>query len=227
VSLSLALCAVAGAEAPGRIELARLCARIENDWCGAHTGLLDPLASLFGESGHAVRIDLRGPDVQAVPLDLGGHVLATLDSGTEHTLAGTSAYNERREECEAACRELGVASLRDAAGWEDLPEPLDRRVRHVLSENGRVDAAVAALAAGDLDELGRLLDASHASLRDDYAVSVPEVERAVEECKRSGALGARIVGGGFGGSVLALFPPEAELPAGAVMVRPGPPARLL
>jgi galactokinase len=227
VSLCLALCAVAGADAPERIELARLCARVENDWCGAHTGLLDPLASLFGESGHAVRIDMCGPDLQAVPLDLGAHVLATLDSGAEHMLAGASGYNERRDECEAACRELGIASLRDAETGDHLPEPLRRRVRHVLSENARVDAAVAALAAADLDELGRLLDASHASLRYDYEVSVPEVERAVEDCKRAGALGARIVGGGFGGSVLALFPPGAEPPPGAVTVRPGPPARLL
>ena len=96
----------------------------------------------------------------------------------------------------------------------------------MLSENERVDAMVAALEAGDPAEVGRLLDASHRSLRDDYEVSVAEVERAVATCKRAGALGARIVGGGFGGSVLALFPPGAELPTGAVAVRPGPSARL-
>jgi len=226
VSLCLALCAVAGAEPPERIALARLCARVENEWCGARTGLLDPLAALFGEAGQAVRIDMRGPRLQAVALDLGGHVLATLDSGAAHTLAGESGYNERREECAAACRELGIDSLRDATRTDGLPEPLGRRVRHVLSENERVDAAVAALAAGDLEALGRLLDASHRSLRDDYEVSVAEVERTVETCKRAGALGARIMGGGFGGSVLALFRPGAELPAGAVAVRPGPSARL-
>ena len=90
-----------------------------------------------------------------------------------------------------------------------------------------MDAAVAALAAGDLPALGELLNASHASLRDDYEVSVPEVERAVEACRDAGALGARIMGGGFGGSVLALFPPGAPLPDGAIAVRPGPGARLL
>ena len=226
VSLCLALCAVAGAEPPERIALARLCSRIENDWCGAQTGLVDQLAALFGETGHALRIDMRGPRLQAVALDLRGHLLATLDSGAAHTLAGASGYNERREECAAACRELGIDSLRDATRTDGLPEPLGRRVRHVLSENARVDAAVAALAAGDLEQLGRLLAASHLSLRDDYEVSVPEVERAVEACKRAGALGARIMGGGFGGSVLALFPPGAELPAGAVRVQPGPSARL-
>jgi galactokinase len=221
VSLCLALCAVAGAEPPERVELARLCSRIERDWCGADTGLLDQLASLFGERGRALRIDMRGPALEPVPLELGDHLLATLDSGAGRSVAA-SGYNERRRECRAACRALGVESLRDAAGDEGLPEPLGRRVRHVLSENERVDAAVEALAGGDLPELGRLLDASHRSLRDDYDVSVPAVERAVEACREAGALGARIVGGGFGGSVLALFPPEAEPPTGAVEVAPGP-----
>jgi galactokinase len=226
VSLCLALCAVAGAEPPERVALARLCSRIENDWCGAQTGLLDQLASLFGERGRALRIDMRGPALRAVPLALGGHVLATLDSGASRSLSA-SGYNERREECRAACRELGIDSLRDAPGHEGLPEPLDRRVRHVLSENERVDATAAALEAGELGEVGRLLDASHRSLRDDYEVSVPEVERAAEACRAAGALGARIVGGGFGGSVLALFPPGAAPPPGSVRVEPGPAARLL
>lgn len=225
VSLCLALCAVAGAEPPDRIELARICSRIERDWCGADTGLLDQLASLFGEQGCALRIDMRGPVVEPVPLELGDHVLAALDSGAERSVAA-SGYNERREECRAACRTLGVESLRDAESHEGLPEPLGRRVRHVLSENERVDAAVAALAAGDLAGLGRLLDASHRSLRDDYEVSVPAVEEAVEACKEAGALGARIMGAGFGGSVLALFPPGAEPPAGAERVEPGPGAAL-
>jgi galactokinase len=225
VSLCLALCAVAGADPPGRIRLARLCSRIERDWCGAETGLLDQLASLFGERGRALRIDMRGPRIEPVPLELGDHVLAAVDSGAERSVAA-SGYNERREECRAACRALGVESLRDAESHEGLPEPLGRRVRHVLSENERVDAAVAALAAGDLAGLGQLLDASHRSLRDDYEVSVPAVEEAVKACNEAGAVGARIMGGGFGGSVLALFPPGVELPRGAVTVEPGPGAAL-
>jgi galactokinase len=226
VSLCLALCAIARAEPPDRIELARLCSRIENDWCGAETGLMDQLASLCGERGRALRIDMRGPALRAVPLALDGYELAALDSGAPRALAA-SGYNERRAECRAACRELGVASLRDVPGHEGLPEPLDRRVRHVLAENERVDATVAALEAGDLAEVGRLLDESHRSLRDDYEVSVPEVECAVEACKAAGALGARIMGGGFGGSVLALFPPDAQPPPGAIAVEPGPAARLV
>lgn len=225
VALCLALCAVAGAEPPGRIELARLCSRIERDWCGAETGLLDQLASLFGERGRALRIDMRALTIEPVALELRDHVLATLDSGAERSVAA-SGYNERREECRAACRALGVDSLRDAESHEGLPEPLGRRVRHVLSENARVDAAVAALAAGDLAGLGGLLDASHRSLRDDYEVSAPAVEEAVKACKEAGALGARIMGGGFGGSVLALFPPGAEPPPGAVPVVAGPGAAL-
>ena len=128
-----------------------------------------------------------------------------------------------------AAAALGLPSLRDAGpeAARDLPSPLNRRTRHVLSENARVDLAVAALDRGDLAELGRLLDASHASLRDDYEVSVPAVEAAVRACRDAGALGARIMGGGFGGSVLALFPPGAALPEGALAVAPRAGARFL
>jgi galactokinase len=231
IGLCLALCAAAGGEPPERLALARLCSRVENSWCDARTGLLDQLASLYGESRHAVRIDMRGPQVTRVGLDLRGHVLATLDSGVPRSLAA-SRYNERREECRRAAAELGVGSLRELgpphqAAIAALTEPLGRRARHVFTENERVERTVAALERGDLAEVGRLLDSSHASLRDDYEVSVPQVERAVEACKRSGALGARVVGGGFGGSVLALFPPGAAPPDGAVRVEPGPGARLL
>jgi galactokinase len=225
VAVALALCAVSGQDPPGRIELARLCSRVENDWMGAQTGLLDQLAVLSGEVGKAVLIDMRGPQLTPIPLDLDDHVLALLDSGASRNLA-ESGYNQRREECRAACEALGVDSLRDASSAEGLPDPLDRRVHHVLTENERVTAAVDALERRDLTELGRLLEASHRSLRDDYDVSTPEVERAVETCKQAGALGARIMGGGFGGSVLALFGPGAALPAGAVAVAPGPGARV-
>jgi galactokinase len=107
-----------------------------------------------------------------------------------------------------------------------LPEPLARRVRHVITETERVRDAGAALARRDMEELGRLLDASHASLRDCFEVSTPALEAAVERCKRAGALGARVMGGGFGGSVLALLPGGAVAPSGAVEVRPGPGARV-
>jgi galactokinase len=226
VSLVLALCATAGNERPAPVELARLCSRIENEYAGARTGLLDQLASLLGQEGRALRLDMRTLEAEVVQLELGGHVLAVLDSGAPRVLAA-SGYNERRAECRRAAELLGVELLRDAGDPSGLPHPLDRRVRHVLSENERVDAAVAAVRAGDWPALGELLDASHASLRDDYEASVPEVERAVAACRDAGALGARIMGGGFGGSVLALFPPGASPPTGAVAVRPGPGARVL
>jgi galactokinase len=223
-ALTVATCLALWPESDDPIELARLCSRVENDWTGAQTGLLDQLAVLCSRAGQAIRIDMRGPEIRPVPLNLGGHRLATLDSGAERSLA-KSGYNERRDECRAAARQLGLDSLRDATSGEGLPDPLDRRVRHVISENERVDAAEQALINEDFVELGRLLDASHASLRDDYEVSTPEVERAVEACREAGALGARIMGGGFGGSVLALFPPGRQPPPAAVAVMPGPAAR--
>jgi galactokinase len=227
-ALALALIGVAGSEEPDRVELARLCSRVENDWVGAETGLLDQLASLCCEPGHALRIDFATLALAPVPLELGDWRLVTLQSGAEHSHA-EGGYNERRSECRAACDALGIAQL-SAADPEDaaaLPSPLDRRARHVLSENARVDAMVAALDARDLEAAGALLDASHASLRDDYEASVPAVEDAVATLKCAGAAGARMVGGGFGGSVLALLPPGAELPPGVAAVAPGPPARRL
>jgi galactokinase len=228
VALALALLAHAEQPEPDRRDLAKLCSRVENDWVGAETGLLDQLAALFGREGHAIRIDMRTLDIDPVRLELGGWRLVTVDSGVEHSHAG-SGYNDRRRECREACAAIGVESLRDARAEDatDLPAPLDRRVRHVVTENARVDAAVAALRDGDLEQLGRLLDASHASLRDDYEVSVPEVEGVVDRLAAAGAAGARIMGGGFGGAVLALFPPDAAPPGDAVEVTPGPAARLL
>ena len=220
-ALETALClALLGEEPADRVELAKLCSRVENEWVGAHTGLLDQLAALCSEPGHAVRIDFASLELEPVPLDLHGWTLVTLDSGAVHSIA-YSGYNERRRECREACAALGIETLRDATEIDGLPEPLRSRARHVITENARVDATVGALRAGDLEEVGRLLDASHASLRDDYAASVPEVEATVERLKAAGAIGARMVGGGFGGAVLALLPPGVAVPAGALRVVPG------
>jgi galactokinase len=226
-ALALALLALVGEDESDRRALARLCSRVENNWVGAETGLLDQLAALFGQEGHALRLDCRDLSIEPVALDLRGWTLAVAPSGHEHSHAG-SGYNERRAECRAACQALGIGSLRDAPADapDRLPAPLDRRVRHVLSENVRVEAAVGALRDGDLDGLGALLDASHASLRDDYEVSVEAVERTVARLKQAGAVGARIVGGGFGGSVLALFPPGAPPPDEATVVEPAGCARV-
>ena len=228
-ALSLALLAVSGEDEPAdRRDLAKLCSRVENDWVGAETGLLDQLASLCSEPGHAVRIDFASLAIEPVPLELGGWTLVTQNSGAVHSIAD-SGYNERRRECRDACARLGIDSLSEAreGDLETLPATLRRRTRHVLTENRRVDAMVRALRAGDLDEAGRLLDASHASLRDDYEASVPEVERTVERLKQAGAAGARMVGGGFGGAVVALLRPGVSGPDGALLVAPGAPAGLV
>ncbi|HXS44210.1 MAG TPA: galactokinase [Solirubrobacteraceae bacterium] len=228
VALCLALLGLDGAEDADRVGLAQLCSRVENDWVGASTGLLDQLASLLGRDGHALRIDFRTLDIRPVPFALAGWTLAILDSGEPHVHAG-SGYNARRAECERARTLLGLSSLRDARAGDlgALPSPLDRRVRHVLAENARVEAAVRALEDGETSALGPLLDASHASLRDDYEASTDAVERAVGRLRAAGAAGARMVGGGFGGHVLGLFPPGVAPPAEARTVTPGDGARLV
>jgi galactokinase len=228
VALALALTEVGGGPRLERLELAKLCSRVENEWVGARTGLLDQMACLFGRAGHAVLLDVRDLTIEPVPMRLAGWRLVVADSGEHHEHAA-SGYNERRRECAQAAHELGLGSLRDArrADVARLPAQLDRRVLHVIEENERVERATEALRAGDMEALGRLLDASHASLRDLYEVSMPAVERTIELLKRAGAAGARVVGGGFGGSVLALFAPEVEPPAGTIVVRPGPAARLI
>lgn len=234
VALCLALLAIGGRSEPDRLELARLCSRVENEWVGARTGLLDQIASLFGRADSAIRIDFDALEITPVPLELDGYRLVTLDSGQRHANAPGPAdaeqgYNQRRRECAQACELLGVDSLRRATEEmaRGLPTPLNDRVGHVIDENRRVEETVAALGAGDLERVGRLLDASHASLRDRYAVSTPAVEAAVERLRQAGAVGARIMGGGFGGHVLGLLAPGAAGPEGAVPVTPGPGARLL
>ena len=229
VALCLALLALTGEAEADRVGLARLCSRVENGWVGANTGMLDQLACLYGAAGRAMLIDFQTLEVEPVPLRLEeGWRLVTLDSGERHENA-SSAYNRRRAECAEACKLLNVDSLREAS-WENLdglPELLRRRARHVLSENERVDLTVGALRADDLPAVGGLLNASHASLRDDYEVSTPAVEATVERLLQAGAAGARIVGGGFGGHVLGLLTPSARAPEGAREVRADLGAHLL
>ncbi len=228
VALCLALIGLCDPAPLDRMEIARLCARVENDWVGAQTGLLDQLACLYGAPDTALRIDFRSLSVQPVPLVLGDWQLVVLDSGERHSHA-SSGYNQRRRECAEACRLLGIGSLRDADrdAVASLQQPLRRRASHVVEESLRVDAAVSALAEENLPALGALLDASHASLRDCYEVSTPAVEAAVQHLRDAGAAGARLIGGGFGGSVLGLFAPDTAPPAEAREVRPGAGAHTL
>jgi galactokinase len=228
--------ATTGSRRIGRLALARLCARVENEWVGAQTGMLDQLASLFGVDEHALLIDFAMLDsddaparaIEPVPLRLGGWRLVVLDSGERHSHAG-GAYNERRAECARACELIGVETLSEARFGDvaRLPSPLRQRAEHVQFENERVRAATNALRDDDLQQLGELLNASHTSLRDRYAVSTPAIEATVARLLGAGATGARIVGGGFGGCVLALFAPDVQPPVDALEVRPGPGAHVL
>jgi galactokinase len=186
------------------------------------------MASIFGVAGCALLIDFADARVETVALELGAWRLAVLDSGESHSNA-SSGYNARREECASACEMLGVASLSLATAEQAdrLPDRLRLRASHVIGENERVRAAVAALTRGDLQRVGALISASHESLRDRFEVSTPAVEAAVDAMLAAGAAGARVMGGGFGGSVLGLFPPAASPPAAAREVRPGPGAHVL
>ena len=189
--------------------MARLGQRAENEWVGVQCGIMDQMIAAAGRAGHALLLDCRTLQMEAVPLPL-GTVVVVLDTATRRDLAD-SAYNERRARCEAAARTLGVPALRDV-GVEEfaalagrLDEVTHRRARHVVTENARVLAAAAAMRRGDAAELGRLMDASHGSLRDDYEVSSPALEAMVACARRQGGCcGARLTGAGFGGCAVAL-----------------------
>ncbi|OHV05322.1 galactokinase [Mycobacterium talmoniae] len=229
LSSSAALeCAVLGAllAATGtrldRLEQARIAQRAENDYVGAPTGLLDQLASLFGAPDTALLIDFRDTTVSPVPFQPTGAVLLLIDSRAAHQHVG-GEYAARRASCERAAADLGVASLRDvqqagAAVLGGVRDPVDaRRARHILTENQRVLDFVAALADSDLVAAGRLLSASHASMRDDFAITTDHIDLIAATAVTAGALGARMTGGGFGGCVIALVPDDrAAVVAAAV-----------
>ena len=194
-----------------RMSLARSCQSAENTEVGAPTGIMDQVASLYGAAGSLVYLDVRTRVVEVLEVDLTGLALIVVDTGVRHSHA-TGGYAERRRECAEAATEIGVASLRDAdvtqvadlavrSGRAGL---LGRRAKHVFTENARVTRAVALVRAGRAADLGPLLTASHASLRDDFEVSAPELDVAVDAALEVGALGARMTGGGFGGSALVL-----------------------
>jgi len=195
-----------------RAELIRLASKAENEFAGAPTGIMDQSAVLLCQAGHALLLDCRSGASDDVPLEPGaaGLALLVIDTGVRHALTD-GRYAQRRRSCEAAALALGVSSLRDLPdGPGDLtgladPE-LRRRARHVISENRRVLAAADLLRRGDLAAVGQLLTESHVSLRDDFEVSWPQADVAVETVIAAGAIGARMTGGGFGGAVIALAP---------------------
>lgn len=206
----------------GRARLAAACVRAENEIAGAPTGGMDQAASLRARDGHALLLDCLDGSVRHVPFDLAADGLALLvvDTRAAHALVD-GQYAARRAACEAAAARLGLGTLREIApeALDDALASLDdgsdegtvqvRRVRHVVREIARVQAFVALLDADRLRDVGPLMDASHASLRDDYEVSCRELDVAVEAARAAGALGARMTGGGFGGSAIALVEADA------------------
>jgi galactokinase len=190
------------------VDVARIGHAAETDLVGAPVGVMDQMAASLADESSALFLDTRSLSFERVPLPDGTEI-AIVDSGITHRHA-SGEYRQRRAECERAAAALGVGQLRDATP-ADLPRiaalspPLDRRARHVVTENARVVDAVAAMKAGDLPALGELFLASHESMRRDYEVSVPEIDLLVEiAAAQPGVFGARMTGGGFGGTVIAL-----------------------
>ena len=195
-------------------QMARLGQRAENEWVGVKCGIMDQMISAAGVAGHALLIDCRTLELQPAPLPSGTSVVI-LDTATRRELA-TSAYNERREQCELAARFFGVPALRDVtlAQFEALGYGLDpltaKRARHVITENERTLAAAQAMQAGDAAALGRLMDASHISMRDDFEISRAEMDAMVALAQvHPASFGARMTGGGFGGCAVALVRSDA------------------
>ncbi len=198
-----------------RLSVAKTCQRAENSFVGVNCGIMDQFASCFGRRGHALYLDCRTIKAEPIPLTLGAHALLVVNSGVKRKLASVE-YNKRREQCQEAVKLLKpkypkIAALRDlnpadlAAAAPLLPPVIAKRVEHVVRENARVVHAVEALKSGNLPALGRLLNESHQSLRDLYEVSCPELDFLVKSAQEiKGVLGARMMGGGFGGCALIL-----------------------
>jgi galactokinase len=190
------------------VSLAQLGQLAENEFVGAHTGIMDQMAANLADDSTALFLDTRSLEFRRVPLPAEAD-LVVIHSGVAHEISAGD-YNTRRAECEEAARELGVPQLRDLTPAdltrvERLPDPLGRRARHVVTEDERVLEAVAALERADLPRLGELFRASHDSMRDDFEVSVPDVDRLVELAQADeDVYGARMTGGGFGGAVVIL-----------------------
>jgi len=211
-SVGVALLDLAGAELDdaARTQLVTASMRAETEVVGAPTGGMDQTIAVHGVAGSALLIDFDSGDRTVVPLELAGHTLLVTDTRVSHAHAD-GGYGARRSDCEAAARELGVPSLRqaDLAAVEALGDDrVRRRARHVVTEIQRVTDTVAALGAGRWEEVGAIFDASHRSMRDDFEISCPELDCAVAIAVQAGAVAARMTGGGFGGSSVAVVPEE-------------------
>jgi galactokinase len=229
---ALALTELAGLDLDRR-DLAAIARRAENEFVGVPSGIMDQSASLLGQRGHVLLLDCRSLETAQVPFDpaASGAGLLLVDTRASHELTA-GEYGRRRAECEQAARLLGIPSLRyltDIGALARIPDPvLRRRARHVVTDDQRVLDVVALLRSGSASgsvsasggvfgEIGRLLTAAHASLRDDFEVSWPQADVTVDAAMAAGAFGARMIGGGFGGSVLILVRAESTAPVRAAI----------
>lgn len=212
ISAAYALASLSGHVVEG-MELAQIGQAAENEFAGVGSGIMDQFASVLGQKDHALFLDCRSLEWSAVPVSAGKFVIC--NTKTKHDLAD-GKYNKRRAECEAAAGFLGKASLRDVTLDElnqaaDMPKTPRKRARHVVTENTRVLEAVAALRGKDLEAVGNLINESHESLRDDFETSCEELDLMVNLARQqSGVLGARMMGGGFGGCTINLFRPGED-----------------
>ena len=192
------------------VDLALMGQRIENEFIGARVGIMDQMAVSLATKGEALFLDTKELTFERVKLPLDKMDLIIINSGLTHQLSDTDGgYNQRRAQCEEACEILGIKQLRDidlaTLNSKKLPDVLARRARHVVSENARVHQAVAAIKENNLPLLGKLFVESHKSMREDYEVSIPQIDLLVELCVAdSDCFGARLTGGGFGGSIVAI-----------------------
>lgn len=219
VALALAMIRLAEVEFDA-VEIVHLARTAESEFVGTPCGIMDPYVSMFAPTGHAILLDCRSLEHQDIPLQLRDYELLAVPSGVRRELASGS-YEQRVQECRQALTEMqragyDIETIRDLntadleACHRTLDPVLTRRVRHVVTENDRVHRFAAALHRGQTNELGNLLDESHASLRNDYEVSCPEIEDLVTHLRdHKGVIGARMIGGGFGGTVLALVRKDA------------------
>lgn len=226
-SLSVAVCrlfaTLPGFEALGPVDMALVAQAAENDFVGCKCGNMDQISSACGVQDHVLKIDCRSLAVEPVPMPPGAAIMI-FHSHVSRGLVD-SEYNTRRAQCEAAARHFGLPALRDLdlatleARAAELDPTVLRRARHVITENARVAAAAQALAAGDLARMGELMEASHASMRDDFEITVPAIDQLVDIVKAAigAAGGVRMTGGGFGGCVVALVPHELVEAAGAAV----------
>jgi galactokinase len=207
VSCAYALLAINDEQLPP-LEMAELCRQAEIEWAGTRCGIMDQFIVTHARAGSALLLDCRSMEFRAVKAPFQDDIVLVVSNTMVKRELAASAYNERRSQCEEAARLIGVASLRDAKPEQlpQLPEPLRSRARHIVEENQRVLCMAEALPRGDWQEVGKLMAASHESLRDLYQVSCPELDFLVETGRELGSLGSRMTGGGFGGCTVHFVP---------------------